>query len=151
MLSDQKIPEVAVPTPECPTPDKWRCYNDMATEVEVLQFIHAVVRMLKPKVVIETGTYLAHGTSHIAAALAENGFGHVFSAEPDIGRCNEAQARIKSVGLDTWTTIINTIGENLITDQPNLVDFAFLDSNFDTRVAEMVLLVPKLSPNGVVA
>src|ERR1700676_3065066 len=57
---DKTKPEVCVATSVCPRPDRWHCYDEQATEVEVLDFLYALVVMLKPDVVLETGCYYGY-------------------------------------------------------------------------------------------
>src|SRR5271170_7877802 len=87
------LPEVSSSvTVECPDPQKWKMYDGNATEVETLEFIYALVRLLKPSVCIETGTWLGYGTLYIAQALQDNGLGKVSTAEVDTGVCTQASA-----------------------------------------------------------
>lgn len=154
LLPVKQIPEVAVPTPECPNPERWRCYDGMATEVEVLQFLYALVRMLKPKVCIETGTYLGYGSYHIGRALYDNEEGgRLYTAEPDVNLCHKARGMLDAGGLKDVVQVLCTAGvkmiDGLITGRK--VDFAFLDSNLDTRIEEMHCLKRGLAPSAVIA
>jgi predicted O-methyltransferase YrrM len=145
------VPEVAAPTPECQHPENWRCYDHMATEYEVLLFLSALVRMLKPKVCIETGTYQGHGTYFIATALRANGWGVLHTAEPDSGQRELANARVHRMGVESWVLLYANTGLGMIEMVQTPIDFAFLDSNIDTRIGEMVALLPRLTRSGVVA
>ena len=52
------------PTPECPYPERWHMYDSMSAEVEVLDFLKALVITIKPELVVETGTF--SGLEHAA-------------------------------------------------------------------------------------
>lgn len=144
-------PEVAVATPECPHPEQWLCIDGEASEVEVLEFLYALVRMLKPRMVLETGTYLGYGAYCLACAVRENGFGAVHTAEPSPEVRQRAQQFLQAQGFADVVAVYGCTGEELIARMQAEVDFAFLDSELDTRIGEMRILLPKLSARGIVA
>src|ERR1700741_2792930 len=71
------------PTPECPHPERWHMYDSMTAEVEVLDFLKAIVTTIKPELVVETGTFSGLSTLRIAEGLKANGFGRVITCEYD--------------------------------------------------------------------
>jgi hypothetical protein len=142
-------PEVSLPSPECPAPQRWRCYDNDATEVEVLEFLHALVRMLKPSVIVETGTYLGYGTAYLASACVETG-GTVHTAEVDTERSGKAATLAAERGL-TNIVFHHCAGTQMIETLPT-IDFAFLDSVFGgVRIDELRLVLPRLSRGGIIA
>lgn len=141
-------PEVSHPTKVCPSPELWRCHDSEATEVEVLDFLQYLVRMLKPKVIIETGCYDGYGTEQLVLGILANGFGHVHFC--DIGQDKLASARERP-GVPALS-LYNCTGVELIARVEGPIDFAFLDSGPDgIRIGELKALLPKLAPEGVVA
>jgi predicted O-methyltransferase YrrM len=159
---DSKIvPEMSHPTSACPHPELWSAYDGMATECEVLDCLYALVRMLKPKVVIETGCYNGHGTEALARGIAANGFGNLRSCDLGSQQVTETEKRLFSIDFSAYPypqpcsslcLIQQCSGVELITNCQNDIDFAFLDSGMDTpRIDELRALYPKLSPGGVVA
>ena len=54
---DRLEPEYHRPTPECPHPERWRMFDSMTAEAEVLEFLRTVVTTIKPELVVETGTF----------------------------------------------------------------------------------------------
>jgi len=76
-------PEYHRPTPECPHPERWHMYDSMSAEVEVLDFLKALVITIKPELVVETGTFSGLSTLRIAEGLRENGGGRVITCEWD--------------------------------------------------------------------
>src|SRR6266850_5150123 len=61
--------EPRVPTPECPNPENWHAYDDISAEVEVLEFWAQMVRAMKPKLIVETGSYLGLSAAYMGRAL----------------------------------------------------------------------------------
>jgi predicted O-methyltransferase YrrM len=148
-------PEVAIPTPECPNPADWRCYDEMSSEVEVLDLLYALVRCLRPKVVLETGTHRGLSTHHLTRAVRDNAFGHVHSCDVDIDVLSKARTLLLDDGLDPYATLWPMTGDQMIdqvgTGIEGPVDFAFIDSDILGRVSEARQLLPKLSRRGLIA
>jgi hypothetical protein len=69
------LPEYHRATPECPEPQLWSMIDSMTAEVEVLEFIATLVTTIKPRLVVETGSFLGVSTEWIARGLERNGFG----------------------------------------------------------------------------
>lgn len=64
-----------------PGAERWQAYDGQATELEVAEFVAALVRMLKPQLVIESGSWLGYTTQLIGQALQANGAGSCISVE----------------------------------------------------------------------
>lgn len=116
----------------------WRAPDMMATEYEVSAFIGALVKMIKPRVSVETGCYDGQTTLLIAA----NTCGTVYSCDVDIEKVYSLRSRVPSNVILTVQT-----GISLIRSIKN-VDFAFLDSGAD-RSEEAEAL--DMAPHGIVA
>jgi len=143
------VPEISQPSSECPFPQRYSMYDGMGTEVEVLEFIRSLVRVLKPEVAVETGTYLAFGSLYIAEGMKQNGFGVLHTAEPNKEYWQPAYQRL--VGYEDHVQFYHMTGIQMIDRIQETIDFAFLDSNIDTRIGEMRALMSRLKDNGVVA
>ena len=144
------IQEMSPSSVECPNPKLWSMYDGMATEMEVLQFLYALVQMLKPTVIVETGTYLGYGTAHLALAVKNNEVGHVHTAEPDPGIMSNARKLLDRLRLSSYVSLFVGTGLELIQSMA-AIDFAFLDSDCDTRIEEMVALYSRLTDHGMIA
>src|SRR5579864_5287762 len=66
------LPEYHRATPECPEPERWSMIDSMTAEVEVLEFIATLVTTIKPRLVVETGSFLGVSTEWIARGLERN-------------------------------------------------------------------------------
>jgi len=51
------------------------------SEVEMGELLYGLIRMLKPDLVVETGTYKGGATRYMARACKENDSGHVVTCE----------------------------------------------------------------------
>jgi predicted O-methyltransferase YrrM len=127
----------------------WSAADEWAVEFEVADFLFGLVRLLKPKILLETGCYKGYSTSAISSALSANGFGKLYTCDLDTERMKEALARCGSNGNTFGFTVS---GLELIGMVPHPVDFAFLDSGAEPqRADEAFLLNEKLSADSWVA
>ena len=99
--SDPK-PEYHRATPECPHPERWRMFDTMTAEVEVLEFLRCLMTTMKPRLVVETGTFLAVSTLYMAEGLKQNGSGKLITCEPDKEVFVKAKEKIDASGLKKW-------------------------------------------------
>ncbi len=149
VAQDKQImqPEYTPATPECPQPELWRMLDSQTTEVEVLDFLKTLVTTLKPKLVVETGTFLGHGTVKLAEGLKENGFGKVIPIEFDPAIRARAEERFKACGLAPW--IESRLESSLETNIEGTIDLLYSDSHLANREAEIRRLLPQLDPRGL--
>ncbi|HTQ53578.1 MAG TPA: class I SAM-dependent methyltransferase [Bryobacteraceae bacterium] len=140
-------PEYTPPTSECPHPELWRMLDSQTTEVEVLDFLKTLVTTIKPKVVVETGTFLGHGTVKLAEGVKENGFGKVITIEFDPAIRAKALERFQASGLGAW--IESRLESSLETNIEGTIDLLYSDSHLANREAEIRRLLPQLDPRGI--
>jgi prolipoprotein diacylglyceryl transferase len=136
------------PTPECPNPENWRMYDSMTAEVEGLDFLRTLVTTVKPKTVVETGTFMGISTLAIAEGLKSNGFGKVITCEYDPVVFAKAKERIDSSGLEEWVEYRNE--SSLETQVNGTVDMLFSDSDPGLREQEVRRFLPQMNPNGII-
>lgn len=134
-------------TPECPRPELWRMLDSQTTEVEVLDFLKTLVTTVKPSLVVETGTFLGHGTIKIAEGLKANGFGRVITIEFDAAIHARAVERFAASGLSPW--IESRLESSLDSNIPGTIDLLYSDSHMANREAEIRRLLPQLDPRGL--
>lgn len=140
-------PEYTAPSRECPHPELWRMLDSQTTEVEVLEFLKALVTTTKPSLVVETGTFLGHGTMKLAEGLKENGFGKVITIEFDPAIRARALENFAASGLAPW--IESRLESSLDTQIEGTIDLLYSDSHLANREAEIRRLLPQLDPQGL--
>jgi prolipoprotein diacylglyceryl transferase len=141
-------PEYHRPTPECPHPERWHMYDSMSAEVEVLDFLKAVVTTIKPEVVVETGTFSGLSTLRIAEGLKENGVGRVITCEWDKKVYEAAKKRFAESGLGKWIEARNE--SSLEMEVPGRIDMLFCDSDVPLREQEVRKFLPQMNPYGLI-
>jgi len=141
-------PEYHRPTPECPHPERWHMYDSMSAEVEVLDFLKALVLAIKPELVVETGTFSGLSTLRIAEGLKENGVGRVITCEWDKKVYDAAKKRFAESGLNKW---IDARNESSLEMKVNgRIDLLFCDSDVPLREQEVRRFLPQINPFGLI-
>ena len=141
-------PEYHRPTPECPHPERWRMFDTMTAEVEVLEFLRCLMTTMKPRLVVETGTFLAVSTLYMAEGLKQNGSGKIITCEPDKEVFAKAKEKIDGSGLKKW--IEYRCESSLDVKVPGQIDVLFCDSLPELREPEVRHFLPNINPNGLI-
>ena len=136
------------PTPECPHPERWSMYDSMTAELEVLEFLRALITTVKPELVVETGAFLGVSTLWIAEGLKRNGFGKIISCELDPVVFAKAQEKIAASGLAAWIELRNESSLEMQID--GRIDILFSDSDMPIREPEVKRFLPQINPQGLV-
>jgi len=130
-------------------PEYWHSPDSEATEMEVTGFLGALVTMIQPEYVVETGTYHGHTAAAIGAALYVNGHGRLVSIENNGEHYEEALHT-----LDGWNYPVKLVHGNTMDFVPEQnIDFAFFDSWQEGRIEEYTRFYSLgfLKPGAIVA
>jgi predicted O-methyltransferase YrrM len=122
--------------------------DSMTAEVEVLEFIATLVTTIKPRLVVETGSFLGVSTEWIARGLERNGFGRVISCEFDPVVFAKAKERVEASPLGRFIELRNESSLEMKID--GTIDLFFSDSDMPVREAEVKRFLPQINPNGVI-
>lgn len=132
------------PRPDCQHPEWWHSTDSQSTEIEVSELVAGFIRALQPEYVVETGTCIGQTAHIIGLALQANGHGRLVTLETEGDRAEFAQKRCE--GLPVEVLVCPSL--DFTPEQP--VDFAWLDSRLELRVAEFQHLRPWLREGSVV-
>lgn len=116
-------------------------------EPEVGDMLYALIRMTKPQIAIETGTYVADSSVRLAEGVQANGFGHFHTCDTDPK--DEAKQRLSVFPSTTFH--YPKRGIDLLAEFP-IMDFVFIDSGQPKEREEelMTLGEHNISPLGIV-
>jgi predicted O-methyltransferase YrrM len=142
------LPEYHRATPECPQPEQWSMLDSMTAELEVLEFIATLVTTIKPRLVVETGSFLGVSTEWIARGLERNGFGKVISCEYDPVVYAKAKERLAASPLSRWIELRNESSLEMRVE--GTIDLFFSDSDMPIREAEVKRFLPQINPTGII-
>ena len=149
------VPEYHRATPECPQPEQWSMFDSMSAEVEVLELLATLVTTLKPKLVVETGSFLGVSTEWIARGLERNAQagvgepGKVISCEYD--PVVFARARERFGPGNPLSRFVDLRNESSL-EMPveGTIDLLFSDSDPELREKEVRRFLPQMSPWGLI-
>jgi len=115
---------------------KWENFHAAAAEGEMSDLLFSLVRMLKPALVVESGSFHGDTTEHLRFACQSNYYGRVISCEVNEEYLAQARNRCIEERL--------TFFHGRAVDLPELkeCDFFFCDSNYECRREEMELVKP---------
>ena len=114
------------------------------------RLLYLLARATCPETVVEFGTSFGISTVHLAAAVADNGIGHVLTTEMSPVKIAAAQANLAEAGLDKVVTILPGDAMQTLDSVPGPIDLLFLDGWKDLCLPVLRLLEPRLSPRALV-
>lgn len=125
-------------------------FNDAGIEVETGEFLYAFVRMLKPRHILETGTHWGVGAAYMGSALRDNNYGELDTIEflPEIH--NRAVQRIHDLNLGDWVNLELMDVKDFEPSEGVTYKLILLDTEPQTRFAELLKFYDKLEPGGFV-
>ncbi|HET9183607.1 MAG TPA: CmcI family methyltransferase [Candidatus Angelobacter sp.] len=136
------------PTPECAHPERWQMLDPQSAEVEVLDLLEALIKAVKPELIVETGTFIGHSAIRMARALQSNGFGRIITIEYDPIVFAKARQNIDGSGLGRWIEYRNA--SSLETAIKGAIDLLYCDSDVNIREQEVRRFLPQVRPRGLV-
>jgi len=125
----------------------------MAVELEIGELLNAIVRAVKPEVVVETGTHKGFSALMIAQALQANGSGHLYTI--DQVDYNVAE-KCRAFGLKDRVTIVTSSSVAALIDlaaRLPRIDFLWLDADHSTCAVleELDAARPSIRPGSYIA
>ena len=123
----------------------------LAVSRETATLLYMLVRSMKARHVVEFGTSFGISTLHIAAALKDNGGGHVIGSEFEPSKVVRARATMAEAGLADLVDIREGDAlETLSRDIPETVDVVLLDGAKTLYARVLSLLAPRLRSGAMI-
>jgi predicted O-methyltransferase YrrM len=114
------------------------------------RLLYLLARATRPATVVEFGTSFGISTVHLAAAVTDNGAGHVLSTEMSPVKIAAAQANLAEAGVADAVTILPGDARQTLGAVLGPIDLLFLDGWKDLCLPVLRLLEPRLSPRALV-
>lgn len=105
-------------------------------EMELVDFLYAFVRLLRPELVVELGSHLGISTYGLARACQDNGNGRVVAC--DIEENCVLKSRARCEGLPATIHWMNAGWMPEIKE----ADFLFIDCDYENRIKALGMLKP---------
>jgi glycosyltransferase involved in cell wall biosynthesis len=142
------LPEKSGASDQCREPLLWSMVDGWTAEVETMEFLYSLVRLTKPRFVVETGTWRGYTAVAIGDALRANGMGQLVSLEVDATSASVARRHLAAADLVRQVEVLNQAS---LTYEPNeLIDLLLLDSELQLRENELRQFRRKLRPGATV-
>ena len=123
----------------------------MPISPEAGQLLYALVRASRPETVVEFGTSFGISTIHLAAAVTDNGTGHVVTTELSTAKVKAARSNLQQAGVDGVVTLLAGDARQTLAEVPGPIGLVLLDGWKDLCLPVLRLLEPRLAPGALVA
>ena len=114
----------------------FHAFDGGSTEIEILNWLHATVLMLKPKYILETGGFEGMGTLALAHACSMNGFGKVIVLENLPNQCVKIESILEENNLSKYAEVECHDSLQYLNRTNYLFDMGFFDSDTAIRPKE---------------
>jgi predicted O-methyltransferase YrrM len=112
--------------------------------------LYSLVRSSRPQTIVEFGTSFGISTLYLAAAVTDNGTGHVLTTEMSATKIAAARANLREAGLDGPVTILAGDAQQTLAQTAGPIEFVLLDGWKDLCLPVLHLLEDKLAPGALV-
>ena len=123
----------------------------LAVSRESAVLLYMLARSAKARTIVEFGTSFGISTLHLAAALKDNGGGHLIGSEFEPSKVVRARANIAAAGLSDLVDIREGDAlETLARDLPESIDLVLLDGAKSLYPRVLALLEPHLRAGALI-
>ncbi|MEU0885721.1 class I SAM-dependent methyltransferase [Lentzea sp. NPDC005914] len=112
--------------------------------------LYSLVRAGRPETVVEFGTSFGISTIYLAAAVADNGTGHVYGTEMSRTKIGHARANLDEAGVGDHVTLLEGDALETLQDIDGPIGLVLLDGWKDLCLPVLRLLEPRLTPGALV-
>ncbi|WP_460021777.1 O-methyltransferase, partial [Kineosporia succinea] len=124
-------------------------YRYMPVPPEGGRLLYALTRGARPQTVVEFGTSYGISTIHLAAAVADNGTGHVFTTELSEVKIAASRANLDEAGVGAHVTVLAGDALETLKDVPGPIGVVLLDGWKDLYLPVLRLLEDRLAPGAL--
>jgi predicted O-methyltransferase YrrM/nicotinamidase-related amidase len=124
--------------------------NFLAISPTYGRFLYATAHACKATRIVEFGTSMGISTIYLAAALRDNGGGHLISSELEPGKVARARANLDAAGLGDLVDIREGDALETLKDVGGEVDLLLIDGAFSLYLPVLKLVEPRLKPGALV-
>jgi predicted O-methyltransferase YrrM len=123
----------------------------LAVSPETGRLLYVLARSIKARSIVEFGTSFGISTLHLAAALRDNGGGHLIGSEFEPSKLAHARENLTAAGLSDLVKIRE--GDALVSlsqDLPATIDLVLLDGAKPLYLKVLGLLEPRLHAGSLI-
>jgi predicted O-methyltransferase YrrM len=112
--------------------------------------LYSLIRAGRPETVVEFGTSFGISTIYLAAAIEDNGTGHVYGTEMSRTKIRQARANLDEAGVGESVTLLEGDALTTLADLPGPIGLVLLDGWKNLCLPVLRLLEPRLAPGALV-
>jgi predicted O-methyltransferase YrrM len=127
-----------------------RADNFLAVSPAFGRFLYMIARACNATRIVEFGTSMGVSTIYLAAALRDNGGGHLIGSEFEPTKVVRARTNLEAAGLADLVDIREGDALETLKDVGGEVDLLLLDGAFSLYLPVLKLVEPRLMPGAVV-
>lgn len=124
--------------------------NFLAVSPTYGRFLYAIARACRATRIVEFGTSMGISTIYLAAALRDNGGGHLIGSELEPAKVARARANLDAAGLGDLVDVREGDALETLSDVGGEVDLLLIDGAFALYLPVLKLIEPRLKPGAVV-
>lgn len=114
------------------------------------RFLYAMARACKARRIVEFGTSMGISTLYLAAALRDNGGGHLIGTELEPGKVERARANVEMAGLADLVEIREGDALDTLKEIDGAIDLLLIDGAWSLYLPVLRLVEPRLNVGAVV-
>jgi len=114
------------------------------------RFLYAIARARGATRIVEFGTSMGISTIYLAAALRDNGGGHLIGSDLEPGKVARARGHLEAAGLADLVEVREGDALTTLRDVGGEVDLLLIDGAFSLYLPVLQLIEPRLKPGAVV-
>ncbi|WP_394827066.1 O-methyltransferase [Pendulispora albinea] len=118
------------------------------SDPEVASFLAVTARGARPRFIVELGTNIGYGAIVLARAAGPDARVLTFELSHDL--CEEARGFIAEAGLEARITVRQGAALHELEKVEQPIDLAYIDCVKEEYPRYLELLVPRLSPHGII-
>lgn len=126
---------------------RYSAFNTGGVECEVGEFLYGLVKVMKPALILETGTEFGISLMYISFALKQNNFGKIISLDIFDDLISKAKQLINNEGLCDYIETVKC--ESLKFQTIDKFDIIFIDSIPSIRFEEVLYYYDNLKEGGL--
>ncbi len=133
---------------EEPNNTQYHRWDDGSAEIEVLEFLYALTRLIKPNNVLETGTYKGFSGAYMALGLRDNGMGHLDTVEWERAHIETAKELWSKLNVMEYITEYYMSSMEFTTDKT--YELVLLDTEPGLRFKELDKFWNNFKPGAII-
>lgn len=114
------------------------------------RLLYSLVRAVKPTIIVEYGMSYGISTLHLAAAVRDNGTGHIITTEMSSHKLAAARATFTEAGVSDLITVLEGDARATLETVRGPVQFVLLDGWPDLDLTIIKILEPVLAPGALI-